>query len=54
MPSLAFKRILQGLLEAIAYAQGNTTGCIVHHIEVPDPKPAPLNPSLPAKDIGDL
>lgn len=37
MTSEAFRRIEQGLKEAIAYLQGDTTGVIVHHIEVPDP-----------------
>ena len=37
MTSEAFKRIEQGLKEAIAYMQGDTTGSITHHIEVPTP-----------------
>ena len=37
MTSEAFKRIEQGLREAIAYAQGHTEGSITHHIEVPTP-----------------
>ncbi|WP_103332829.1 helix-turn-helix domain-containing protein [Pseudotabrizicola formosa] len=37
MTSEAFKRIERGLLEAIAHAQGEDTGAIVHHIEVPTP-----------------
>ncbi len=37
MTSEAFKRIEQGLKEALAYVQGDTTGAIVHHIEVPTP-----------------
>jgi putative transcriptional regulator len=37
MTSEAFKRIEQGLKEAIAYAQGHTEGAITHHIEVPTP-----------------
>ncbi|RGP38905.1 helix-turn-helix domain-containing protein [Pseudotabrizicola alkalilacus] len=37
MTSEAFKRIERGLLEAIAFAQGEDTGAIVHHIEVPTP-----------------
>jgi hypothetical protein len=49
MPSLAFKRIEQGLLEAIAWAKGEDTGAIVHYIEVPDPKPAPTIPLKPTK-----
>ena len=36
MTSEAYKRIEQGLREALAFAQGDTTGAIVHHIEVPD------------------
>ena len=36
MTSEAFRRIEQGLKEAIAYLEGDTTGVIVHHIEVPD------------------
>jgi putative transcriptional regulator len=36
MTSEAFKRIEQGLKEALAFVQGDTTGAIVHHIEVPD------------------
>ena len=31
----AYNRILNGLQEAMAYLEGDTTGCIVHHIEVP-------------------
>ena len=37
MTSEAFKRIEQGLKEAIAYAQGQTSGSITHQIEVPTP-----------------
>lgn len=37
MTSEAFKRIEQGLREAIAYAQGQTEGAITHQIEVPTP-----------------
>lgn len=37
MTSEAFKRIEQGLKEAIAYAQGHTEGTITHHIDVPTP-----------------
>ena len=37
MTSEAFRRIEQGLKEAIAYLEGDTTGAIVHHIEVPTP-----------------
>jgi putative transcriptional regulator len=36
MTSEAFRRIEQGLKEAIAYLEGDTSGVIVHHIEVPD------------------
>ncbi len=36
MTSEAYKRIEQGLKEAIAYMQGDTTGAITHQIEVPD------------------
>jgi putative transcriptional regulator len=36
MTSEAFKKIERGLLEAIAFAKGEDTGAIVHHIEVPD------------------
>ena len=46
MPSEAYKRIRQGLLEAIAFAQGKDTGAIVHHIEVPDVKPESTETSL--------
>ena len=31
----AYNRILNGLQEAKTYLEGDTTGCIVHHIEVP-------------------
>lgn len=37
MTSEAFRRIEQGLKEAIAYLEGDTTGAVVHHIEVPTP-----------------
>jgi putative transcriptional regulator len=36
MTSEAFKRIEQGLLDAIAYMEGDTKGSITHHIKVPD------------------
>ena len=38
MTSEAFKRIEQGLKEALAYAQGAREGYIVHAVEVPDPE----------------
>jgi putative transcriptional regulator len=37
MTSEAYRRIEQGLKEALAFAQGNTAGAIVHQIEVPIP-----------------
>ena len=37
MTSEAFKRIEQGLKEALAYAQGHTEGSITHHIDIPTP-----------------
>jgi putative transcriptional regulator len=33
----AFDSIMRGLTEMEAYLQGDTTGAIVHHIEVPTP-----------------
>lgn len=38
MSSEAFKRIEQGLKEAIAYAQGARDGYVVHAVDVPDPE----------------
>ncbi len=37
MTSEAFKRIEQGLKEALAYAQGAREGYTVHEVSVPDP-----------------
>jgi putative transcriptional regulator len=34
MTSEAYQRIEQGLKEALAFAQGNKTGAVVHRIEV--------------------
>ena len=34
----AFDRIMQGMKEAIAYANGAREGYIVHEVEVPDPE----------------
>ena len=34
----AFDRIMQGMKEAIAYANGARDGYIVHEVEVPDPE----------------
>ena len=36
MTSEAYRRIEQGLKEAIAYMEGDTAGAITHVIEVPD------------------
>ena len=36
MTNEAFKRIEQGLKEALAFLEGDTAGAIVHQIEVPD------------------
>lgn len=33
--SKAFEQIMEGLHEAMAFARGEETGAIVHHIEVP-------------------
>ncbi len=38
MTSEAFKRIEQGLKEALAYAQGARDGYILHEFEVPEPQ----------------
>lgn len=38
MSSEAFKRIEQGLKEAIAYTQGARDGYVVHEVEVPEPE----------------
>ena len=37
MTSEAFKRIEQGLKEAIAYAKGQTEGAVTHLIDIPAP-----------------
>lgn len=33
--SKAFEQIMEGLNEAMAFARGENTGAVVHHIEVP-------------------
>ncbi len=38
MTKAAFDRILQGLNEALDYANGAREGYIVHEVEVPDPE----------------
>ena len=38
MSSEAFKRIEQGLTEALTYAQGARDGYVVHEVAVPEPQ----------------
>lgn len=38
MTSEAFKRIEQGLKEALAYAEGAREGYVVHTLDVPEPE----------------